>query len=321
MSERGEAQGEGGRDVIGVLEGFGVIAVVVLAGLFLGRSGVLGPSGQQVIAKLVFYAATPALLYVTLADTDIDLIFSTALLATGGSAVAVAVIAFIITLGLRKRSLGESTISAMSVGYVNIGNLGIPIAAYVLGDLSYVAPVLLFQLVVLAPVSMALLDATRAEGSSEWWRIIVTVLRNPIVIGAVIGVASSLTGWRLPEVLDEPVSMIGAIAVPGALLAFGISLKDGWRLPVPGSRAQLGLITVLKLVAQPAIAWLVGGPLLGYSGLDLMGIVVTSALPTAQNVYIYAMEYNQSQRLARDAVFITTVLAVPTMLVVALLFG
>lgn len=307
--------------MVGVLEGFGVITVVVLAGLFLGRSGVLGPAGQQVIAKLVFYAATPALLYITVAETDITMIFSTALLATGGSAVAVAVTGFAITKWLRRRSLGESTISAMSVGYVNIGNLGIPIATYVLGDLSYVAPVLLFQLVILAPVSMALLDASRPEASGEWWKAIVIVVRNPIVIGAAVGVVASVTGFRLPEVIHEPVSMLAAIAVPGALLAFGISLKDGWSLPAPGSRRQLTLITVLKLLVQPVIAWAVAGPLLGFTGLDLLGIVVTSALPTAQNVYIYAMEYKQSERLARDAVFITTILSVPTMLVVALLFG
>lgn len=180
---------------------------------------------------------------------------------------------------------------------------------------------LLFQLVVLGPVSMALLDATRPGATREWWKAIVVVLRNPIVIGAAVGVVCSVAGVRLPGVIHEPLGMLGAIAVPGALLAFGISLKDGWTLPAPGSRRQLTLITVLKLLAQPAIAWAIGGPLLGYSGLDLLGIVVTSALPTAQNVYIYAMQYNQAERLARDAVFITTVLSVPTMIVVAVLLG
>nr|WP_276544731.1 AEC family transporter [Brevibacterium luteolum] len=147
------------------------------------------------------------------------------------------------------------------------------------------------------------------------------VLRNPIVIGAALGVAGSLTGWRLPEVVHEPVSMLAAMSVPGMLLAFGISLKDGWKLPPAGSRRQLVIITVTKLVIQPFIAWLIGGVLLGYDGLMLMGIVVTSTLPTAQNVYIYAMEYKASAQLARDAVFITTILSVPAVVVAALLFG
>ena len=75
--------------MLAVFEGFAVIAGVILVGFILGRSGVLGPHGQQVIAKLVFYAGTPTLLYVTVAETDLGLIFNTALFATGGSALIV----------------------------------------------------------------------------------------------------------------------------------------------------------------------------------------------------------------------------------------
>src|SRR5699024_2460381 len=87
------------------------------------------------------------------------------------------------------------------------------------------------------------------------------------------------------------------------------------------TRSQLSYITVAKLVVQPLVAWVIGGPLLGYDGLDLFAIVVTSALPTAQNVYIYSMQYRQSEALMRDAVFITTVLAVPALVVIAALLG
>ncbi|GAA1998593.1 AEC family transporter [Brevibacterium samyangense] len=310
--------------MIGVFEGFGVIAVVIAAGILLGRSGVLGDSGQKVIAKLVFWAATPSLLYTTLAETEIERIFSPALFATGGSALFLALVMFAITRWGFRRGTGESTISAWTVSYVNIGNLGIPIATYVIGDLSFVAPVLLFQLLVLAPLGVALLDSAKSadgSGRTTWWKVVLPVLRNPILIGATVGVICSITGFRLPIVLHDPISMLGAMSVPGALLAFGISLKDGWKLPAPGTRRQLSLITVLKLVVQPVLAWAIAGPLLGYSGLDLFGIVVTCALPTAQNVYIYSLAYNQSERMTRDAVFITTILAIPAILLVAVLLG
>jgi malonate transporter len=75
--------------MLAVFEGFAVIAGVILTGFVLGRTGVLGPHGQQVIAKLVFYAGTPALLYVVVSETDLGLIFNTALFATGGSALIV----------------------------------------------------------------------------------------------------------------------------------------------------------------------------------------------------------------------------------------
>ncbi|GAA1635416.1 MULTISPECIES: AEC family transporter [Brevibacterium] len=308
--------------MLAVFEGFAVIAGVILVGFLLGRSGVLGPSGQQVIAKLVFYAGTPTLLYVTVSQTDLGLIFNTALLATGGSAIIVGFLLFALTRWVRKRSTGEAMFSAWAVSYVNIGNLGIPIAAYVLHDVGYVAPVLLFQLIVLAPIGMTVLDgAGKKKHDTHWYTTILQVAKNPILLGAAAGVAASATGFELPRFIFEPIDMIGATAVPGALLAFGISLKDGWALPIKGTRSQLSYITVGKLVAQPVIAWAIGGPLLGYTGIDLFAIVVTSALPTAQNVYIYAMQYRQSEALMRDAVFITTVLAVPALVIVAALLG
>ncbi|HJA37793.1 MAG TPA: AEC family transporter, partial [Candidatus Brevibacterium intestinigallinarum] len=136
--------------MLGVLEGFGVIAVVVLTGLFLGRTGLLGDQAQRVIAGIVFYLATPTLLFTMIATTDLSFIFSTQLIATGGSAVVCAILLFVLTRWARKRSTGEAMFSAWAVSYVNIGNLGIPIALYVLGDIAYVAPVLLFQLLLLA---------------------------------------------------------------------------------------------------------------------------------------------------------------------------
>lgn len=313
--------------MFGVFEGFGVIAAIILVGYVLGRYGLLGPHGQEVLAKLTFYAATPALLFTTLSNSEVDRVFSPALLATGGSSIVTAVGVFLAVTWLMKRSLGEATIAAWSVSYVNIGNLGVPIAVYVLGDIGYVAPVLLFQLSVLAPIGMAILDARKSGGRAAGSRarriagIAVQVVRNPILIASVTGIVAAAVNFRLPNVVADPIELIGGIAVPGALLTFGLSLKDGWQVPKRGSRRELTMITLVKLVGQPALAWLIGGVWIGLEGRDLLAVVVTSALPAAQNIYIYSMRYQQSILLARDAVFITTILSVPAVLVATLIFG
>lgn len=300
--------------MLGALEGFGVIGCIILAGFLLGRSGVLGSHGQQVLANTVFFVGTPALMFTTIASTPVSQVFTPALFATAGSALLMAVVMFVFTRA-RGRSLGEATVAGWSVSYVNIGNLGIPIATYVLGSLNAIPPVLLFQIIVLAPIGFAILDATRTV-RAEWWRPVIRVFTNPILIGSVAGLLASITGFELPNVVADPIAMLGATSVPLTLMAFGISLKDGWALPQPGTRTQLTVMTALKLVVHPFVAWLIGGPLLGYSGHELLAIVVTSTLPTAQNVYINALKYRQSEVVTRDVVFITTLLSIPAVVIV-----
>ena len=58
----------------------------------------------------------------------------------------------------------DIAIGGLCSSYVNAGNLGVPVAIYVLGDGAFVAPVLLFQLLILAPVAFVMLDHGRAGG-------------------------------------------------------------------------------------------------------------------------------------------------------------
>ncbi len=73
-------------------------------------------------------------------------------------------------------------------------------------------------------------------------------------------------------------------------------------------------MVALKNVVHPALAWLVGGPLLGLTGTALLAVVVCAALPTAQNVFGYAVRYDRGVILARDAALTTTVVSVPVMI-------
>ena len=78
--------------MLGALEGFGVIGCIILAGFLLGRSGVLGSHGQQVLANTVFFVGTPALMFTTIASTPVSQVFTPALFATAGSALLMAVV-------------------------------------------------------------------------------------------------------------------------------------------------------------------------------------------------------------------------------------
>ncbi|NMD61222.1 UNVERIFIED_ORG: hypothetical protein FNL38_102387 [Nocardia globerula] len=308
----------------GVIAGFTVIFVVIAVGFLLGRLGTLGSQGQCVLGRLVFFVATPALLFTTLASSDLSVIFSPTLAVASATAFAVGALYVVIAKLWLGRPLPELTIGALSASYVNSANLGIPIAVFVLGDATFVAPLLLFQIVVYSPIALTILDLTALRGEAEKLSLIDTVtapFKNPIVLAGAAGLIVALIGWVPPRPLMQPFELIGATSVPGALLAFGLSLY-GVRVLEKGSspRRDVALASTLKIVVQPVLAYLMAHYLLGIDGHQLFAIVVVSTLPTAQNVFIYASRYRRGMVLARDSAFVTTLASIPAIaLVTALL--
>jgi predicted permease len=303
-----------------VLTGFAVIAVVIGVGYVLGLRGYLGDQGRQVLTKLAFHVASPALLFTTLAGADLSVVFSSRLLVTALSTVAVAGV-FVAVGAARGWGVGRTTIGALCSGYVNSGNLGIPIAVYVLGDASLVAPVLLFQLVLVTPVAVTILDLSGEAAKGSLWRRLLTPLRNPIALGSLAGVAVAASGLRVPDAVMDPVTLIGNMSVPAVLMAFGIGLC-GSTMPLRDAERRPVLLAVaLKAVGQPAVAWALASGVFGLRGPQLLDVVVTSALPAAQNLYTYASTYGVGERLARDAILVSTVVSVPVLVGVAAVLG
>ncbi|MER6567075.1 AEC family transporter [Streptomyces sp. NPDC001093] len=304
----------------GVLSGFAVIAVVIGVGYVLGRRGTLGAQGGEVLTRLAFTVAGPALLFTTLARADLSVLFSARLLVTALSTAAVAGV-FAAVGAVRRWGVGRTTIGALCSGYVNSGNLGIPIAAYVLGDASLVAPVLLFQVVLVTPVALTILDLSGMGEKGTLWRRLGTPLRNPIAVGSLSGVAVSAAGWTIPGPLMNPLTLIGNMSVPAALLVFGMSLH-GSSAPGRGRDRQLVLLSVvLKSLAQPLAAWALATAVFDLHGAPLLDVVVTSALPAAQNLFTYASRYRVAEGLARESILLSTVVSVPVLVGVAAVLG
>ncbi|SDW97068.1 hypothetical protein SAMN05216215_1006217 [Saccharopolyspora shandongensis] len=304
----------------GVIQGFGVIAAIVLIGYLLGRGELLGENARETLTRLSFYVGTPALLLQMLSESNVSILFSTPLLVSALSTFAAAGLFVLVGL-LRRWNIRRTTIGALCSSYVNAGNLGIPIAVYVLGDASLIAPVMLFQLLVMTPIGLTVIDFSQGgERSSAWLRILAP-FRNPIVICSLIGVGISLSGWRIPAPVLEPITLLGHLSVPTVLLAFGISLR-GSALPAAGAERWPVLLSVgLKSVVHPVIAWAIGAGLFGLEGATLFAAVVISALPAAQNLFVYASRYNVGVRLARESILLSTILSVPVLFAVTALLG
>ena len=304
----------------GVLIGFAIIAAVVAVGYLVGRSGILGPGSGPVLSRLAFFVLNPALLFTVLADADLAALFS-ALLPTAAVVLGLNLVAYaVIALVAWRRPVPEATVGALGSAYANATNMGVPISAYVLGDASTSAPVILLQLMVVSPIALTVLDLS-TSGRVSVGRVLLQPVRNPLIIASALGVLVAVTGVEVWPQLMDLFELVGGAAVPVILLAFGISLHGQRPLAAGSDRRGVVLATVLKMGVMPLAAWLFGRFVFGLEGHTLFAAVVLAALPAGQNVFNFAQRYGRGEVLARDIVLITTGLSLPVLLVVAALLA
>ncbi|MGW9112665.1 AEC family transporter [Microbacterium sp. NPDC055683] len=306
--------------MIDVLTGFAVVAVAILTGYIVGRIDLLGPQGRYVLSRLCFFVLNPFLLFSVLSESDLSVLFSSLLPASAITATIVFVVFGLVARLAWRRTWAQTTVGALGAGYVNGNNIGIPIATYVLGNGALAAPILLFQLLVITPVVLAILDASTTSDAS-FGRIIRRTLRNPMIIGALLGVLVAAFDLDLPAIVMEPVHLLAGGSVPVLLVSFGMSLYGQRVLTQAGTRRDILLATALKLLAMPVIAWALGTFAFRLEGHALLAVVVLAALPSAQNVFNYAQRYGTGEVVARDIVFLTTLGCLPVLFGCALLLG
>lgn len=307
----------------GVITGFAIILSVIAVGFLLAKTGVISDDKQRlVLNRIAFYAATPALLFSVVANSDPQELLSPVIVVTFFATLATAALYCVISVIFFKKDIATTAIGAAAASYVNSNNIGLPVSIYVLGTGAYVAPVLVMQMVIFAPLILAALTTGETGGSrgSKIWAAFRGSLLSPVVLASIAGLVVCLTQVEVPAAVMEPATILGGASIPLILISFGASLPSTNVLASQPDRASAITATAIKIVGMPLIAWLIGLAF-GLEGDMMYAAVILAALPAAQNVYNYAATYRRGEILARDTVFLTTFLALAGMLGIALLFG
>jgi len=329
--------------VTGVLLGFAIVLVLVGVGfvaawLLPGEAHAM----QRGIAPLVYYITNPALMFLLMSDADLGAVLRTYTPIALITAAATGLLYALVAGGLLRRPAGPVAAGAMASSYVNAGNIGVPIALYAVGTAAPVVSVLIAQLLVVAPVYLSVFawcrhraaraartadagtDADLSDGEGAASRslgaTLARSLANPVTVATGLGLLAAAFSVDLPAVLGQPVEMLGHASVPLLLLLFGMSLR-GQRPLGRDARAEVVLGTVLKSLVMPVLAWVVGRFLFGLDGLDLLGVVLMAALPTAQNVFLFAGHFRLATTSVRDITLVSMLLALPVSLVITVLLG
>jgi predicted permease len=303
------------RRMASALSGFALIGVIVLVGWAVRQWGGLPENAEAVIGRLVYSVLTPCLLFTGVATAHLSVLFSEPLIV---STVAACLCFGLYALIFHGRDRGTRIVGALAAGYTNANYIGIPVATYVLGNAALVVPIVMLQLLIITPVALTLLEIA-ATGHAPWRSVVTAPLRNPLIVSVALGVLVAATGLRLPAVVFDPLARIGQAAVPVVLIAFGMSLS-GRRILAPGpDRAPTIAAVALKTAGMPAIAYVLAVAL-GLTRQETYAVTVLAGLPTAQNIFLYGQRFQTGLVLARDAIFLSTIVCVPTLLLIALVF-
>lgn len=291
----------------------------MVVGYLLARCGITRPGADKALTRIAFAGAMPSLLFNTVAHSDPGEVFSASAATNVLSACLLAALYTIVAKLVFRMRGGEVTIGALCASYTNAGNLGVAFLAAVAGDASAAAPIIVFQLCVMVPISFTILDRQTGKRGRSVWRTILAPFTAPPVVGVLLGLFFALMRLPIPAVVSAPVDILAAAAVPMVLIAMGISWRGAHVPRVRRESAPLFFAVFLRCIAGPALTYGLG-VLFGLSGMTLMAVTIAGGFPVASNVFTYAHRYDVGVELSRDANIISTVLSLGVTLLIAFLF-
>ena len=283
---------------------------IILLGAFSRSSGFFDEQAGRILARFAFFVVLPAFMFVSITSAPVSEIANPHFILRYE---AVTIIIFALGIVFATRILGlsgrSSGIFALNATYPNYGYIGVPLAILAFGQ-GAVVPMSL--ILVCDSIMLLLLTAifTRDKGSADLSSALMQMLqsmsRNPLLLSVLAGFIFSASGLTLPDMPIFFLDMLAGAAAPTALFALGITLIGQ---PIRSARAELGTITVLKLVIHPL---LMGVVMLTMTGLDVLWIqtaILFACLPVAANVFALSEFYQAYSGRTATSIMLTTLIA------------
>lgn len=274
------------------------VAVLVALGALVGpRLGIDAGS----LSRMAYWVFGPAFVFGLLADADLEgsvvLRLIAAAVAGMGAALAVAVVWARIS-GV-DYELGAAV--AMTSVWGNVGNAGLAIVAFALGDDALpIAGVLMVTINLLSLVlGVGMAQARTAPIGSA----VVRGLTAPMSIAGAVALLVNLADLDLPLVAGRSVGLLADALIPVMLFTLGLQLVAAGR---PQWTNDLGVVVLAKLAVAPLVAALVGRSV-GLEGDAFAAVVIQSAMPPAVFCSVVATENDLVPDRVTAAVVLTTI--------------
>jgi malonate transporter len=210
--------------------------------------------------------------------------------------------------------LARAAMLGLNSSYGNAVMMGIPIAAATFGQdgLPPLMAIIALHSAIMLPLAGVLIEIGNS-GKTKPLKLIGGMLkstvRNPVIMSIVIAFAWRSLDLPFPTPFQELTHLLGATAVPLALICLGGSLP-AFQRRIIDLEATLGIL--LKLVALPALVWAVGS-WAGLPTLPLAVAVTTGGMPTGANAFLLARRAEGLLEMSAAKVLLTTLLSIASL--------
>lgn len=255
--------------------------------------------------QFVFKVALPVLLFEDLSNSDFLKVWDTRfVMFCFASTLGGILLAVLLSMALKDRRLRGEFIQASYRSSAAL--LGIAFIKNIYGDVG-MAPLMIIGSVPLYNVmAVVILSFTNPEGAVLDRRMLgktaAGILKNPIILGILTGMAWSLLGLKQPQIMEKTVSSLAGVATPLGLMAMGASFDFRQASQRVGAAAGASAIKLVLLCA----VFLPAAVYLGFREQQLVAILVMLGSAATVSCFVMARNMGHEGVLSSSVVAITT---------------
>ncbi len=185
-----------------------------------------------------------------------------------------------------------------SMMFNNCGNMGLPLAVLAFGEEALSAAVIVF---LVSNLFHFTLGTYIVGGKISWWNL----LKMPVNIATIIGLAISFSSWEMPSVIHTPIEMLAQIAIPLMLVSLGVRMTQ-----VDLSAWRIGLVGAILCPLLSVIAAFLILLVLPLDPVQRTQLLLFAALPPAVLNYMFAEKYQQQPTEVASMVVVGNALSI-----------
>ncbi len=292
------------------IEAVAPMFIVMAVGVLVRRRGMLGEEDVKRMNKMVFNVLFPVLMFSNLYGKEIKSAADLKLMITAVTILLTLYLCtFVFVLHIEKdRKCRGAMIQAIYRS--NFVIMGIPIVENIFGsDNLALTSVMITVIVPIYNVLAVITLEIFRGGKLTAGHVAAGILKNPLIMGAIIGLLAVVTNLKLPYFAENTVDLIAGAATPMALLLLGASFNIN---SVEKYKKKIIVCVIGRLVVIPAIALSVG-VMMGFRDMALVTLICIFAAPTAVSSFTMAQQMDSDAQLAGNCVIFSSMFSCLTM--------